>query len=92
MERNSFAAVKVTCFVTGMVLDQGTVLMAGQQEPELTQAMKPPAADVREDFRYDAAIFRVCWGKGQAVKPKATWLASGGQLGLVRCQRVSLQN
>lgn len=54
-----------------------------------TLGQKPPQGK-KEVIDPEAAIHRVRWSCAQASNPDATWIASGGQPGLVRCQRVSV--
>ncbi len=64
--------------------------MSGPEAPMQVVTSRPAAAALKaETFDYDAAVYRVRWSctsEGQ----KAAWLASGGQTGIVRCQRISL--
>lgn len=69
-------------------MDKGTVLMSGQEEPKTALPQKATAAGVREDFDFEAAVFTVCWSHSLAGGLPESWLASGNQVGLVRCQRV----
>ena len=54
-------------------------------------AAKTGPHEVKEAPEYEAPIYKVRWScslKGQ----EAAWLASGGQTGIVRCQRVKLSS
>jgi len=48
------------------------------------------AREVVTKFNLPRSAIQVRWSNGQAEDPQATWLASGGESGIVRCQRISL--
>ena len=78
------------CFPSAAsVMEDGILNMSGPEQPRQPVTAKPPMSEFKEAFDYDAAVYRVRWScscKGQ----EAAWLASGGQTGIVRCQRVKL--
>ena len=73
------------------VVKAGVIYMGGQETAKLALAQKAPTAEGKnEDFNPRAAIFRVRWSGGEAAPDRSVWVASGGQTGLVRSQRVML--
>ena len=67
----------------------GVLNMSGPEPPKLPNTSKPAAADCKEKFEYETAIYSVRWSHSLEGQ-QAAWLASAGQTGIVRCQRVSL--
>lgn len=62
--------------------------MMGQEPARETVGSKLPV--VKGDIANpSAAVYKVRWSCGQSNDPRATWVASGGATGIVRCQRIS---
>ena len=72
------------------VVKDGVLNMSGPEMPKQPVTAKPAVIDFKEAFDYDAAVYRVRWSCSFKDQ-EAAWLASGGQTGIVRCQRVMLK-